>query len=86
MYSLYPSSSYNGSNVFRLILSGNQVEVYITQKNLEYHLVADHARIIKRENLVSGNIHDFLSIYVLWKLQIQPAGALDSTYREIRYM
>ena len=41
----YPSNSYDGSNVIRLIWSGNQVEDYTTQIFLEFHQDAYHARI-----------------------------------------
>ena len=33
----YPSNYYDGSNVVRLIWSGNQVEDHTTQHCLEYH-------------------------------------------------
>ena len=77
---LYPSYSYDGSNVIRLTWSGNQVEYHTTQKKLECHHDADHARIINRRRSVSGIIYTLLGVAVCWKVQIQPAIASGSTY------
>ena len=76
---VYPSNSYDGSNVIRLTWSGNQVEYHTTQNFLECHQDADHARIINRRRSVSGIIHTLLGVAVFWKVQIQPAIASDST-------
>ena len=67
-------------------MSGNQVEVRTTKHCLECHQDADHARILNIRRSVSGIIHTILGVSLLWKVQIQPAIAYDSTDREIRCM
>ena len=82
----YPSQSYEGSNVIRLTWSGNQVEYHTTQKNLDCHQDADHARILNRRRSVSDIIHTLLGVAVCWKVQNQPDIASASTDGEIRCM
>ena len=79
-----PSDSYDGSNFIRLKWSGNQVEEYTTHNFLELHQYADHDIIINRRRSVSGIIHAMLGVAVLWKEQVKPTIAYDSTYGEIR--
>ena len=54
----YPYNSYDGSNVIRLTLSGNQVEDYTTHNFLEFHQYSNHSRIINRRRSVSGILHN----------------------------
>ena len=75
----YPSNTYNGSNVIRLTLIGNQVEYHTTHNCLGCHQDADHAIIFNRRWSVSYIIHTLLGVDFCWKLQIQPAIESDST-------
>ena len=75
----YPSTYYDGSNVIRLTLSGNQVEDHTTQNFLECHQDADHTRVLDIRQSVLGIIHTQLGIAVCWKVQIRTAVASDST-------
>ena len=76
----YPSTSYDGSNVIRLICSGDQVEYYTTKNCLECHQYADHAIIINRRRSVSGILHTLFGVAVCWKVQIQRDVTSESTY------
>ena len=60
----YPSNSYDGSNITRLIWSGNQVEDHRTQNCLECHKYADHDRVLNRRRLVSVIRHTLLGFAV----------------------
>ena len=60
----YPSNYYDGSNVIRIIWSGNQVEDYTTHNYLEYDQDADYAIIISRRRSVSGINHTLLRVDV----------------------
>ena len=66
--------------------SGNQVEDHTTQKCLECHQDAYHARIINRRISVSGIINTLLGISVCWKVKIQPDIESEPTDGEIRCM
>ena len=59
-----PSNSYDGSNVIRLIWSGNQVEYHTPRNCLECHQDADHARIINRRRSVSCIIHTLIGVAI----------------------
>ena len=78
----YPSNYYDGSNVIRLIWSGNKVEYYTTHNCLECHQYSD-SRITNRRRSVSDIIHNLIGFSVFWKLHIQPTIASDSTDGEI---
>ena len=82
----YPSNYYDGSNIIRLTLSGNQSEDHTTHNCLDFHQDADHARILNIRRSVLVIIHTLLGVAVFWKVQIQPAIASDSTDGEIRCM
>ena len=59
---LYPSNSYNVSNVIRLAWSGDQCEDYTTQNCFECHQYVDHAINLNRRQLVSAIIHTLLRV------------------------
>ena len=79
----YTSSYYYGSNVIRLIWSGNKVEYYTTHNCLECHQDADDDIILNRRRSVSVIIHNLLNVAVFWKVQIQPYVASNSVDGEI---
>ena len=58
----YISNSYDGSNVIRIIWSGNKVEYHTTQNYLECNKYADHSIIINIRRSVSGIIHTLLGV------------------------
>ena len=66
----YPSNYYHGSNLTRLICSGNQVEYYTTHNCLEFYKVAYHDRLINIIRSVSFIIHTLIGVAVLCKLHI----------------
>ena len=57
-----------------------------THNCLERHECTDHDIILNLRRSASGIIYTFLGVASLWKLQIQPAIASDSTYGEIVYI
>ena len=75
----YPSNYYDGSNIIRLTLSGNQSEDHTTHNCLDFHQDADHARILSIRRSVSGIMHTLIGVDVCCKLHAQPAIASDST-------
>ena len=48
----YPYNCCDGSNVIRLIWSGNQVQDYTTQICLECHQDSDHSRILTKDGRI----------------------------------
>ena len=78
--------SYDALNITILTWGGNQVKYHTTHNYLEYHKDADNAIINNSIRSVSGIIHTIIGITFLWKLQIQPAVASESTDVEIKYM
>ena len=66
----HPYNSYYGLNVTRLTCIGNKVKDYTTQNCLECHQDAYHARITKKVQSVSGNIHTVLGVAVCRKVYI----------------
>ena len=59
-----PSNSYDGSNIIRLMWSGNQVEDYTTHNCLEFHQYADHAIILNIRRSVSGILHTLIGVAI----------------------
>ena len=66
-------------------LYGVVIKLNTTQNCIERLKEADNYRIIDRIRSVSCILHTLLGVDILWKLQIQPDIASDSTYGEIRY-
>ena len=60
----YPSNYHDGSNVVRILWSGNQVEEYTTYNCLEFHQYADHAIIINIIRSVLGINYTLLGVAV----------------------
>ena len=60
----YPYNFYDGSNVIRLIWSGNHVEDYTAHHFLEGHQDADHARVLNRRLSVSVIICTLICVAV----------------------
>ena len=60
----YTSNYHYGSNVIRLIWSGNQDEDYTTQNVLEFPQNVNPARILNRRRSVSGISHTLLGVAV----------------------
>ena len=75
----YPYNYCYGSNVIRLIWSGNQVKYYTTWNHLEPRQDKDCVKIINRRRSVSGVINNLLGSAVWSKVHIQPDIASDLT-------